>query len=91
MSDEAIKNEKPTNEKVQKIEEVAQKVVEGEIKKEATDKKIVKTDVGNQDGQNKCPKCGSGNWDDEYKEINHIKYRKFKCNDCGHKWKEETI
>ena len=38
----------------------------------------------------KCPKCGSGNWDDEYKEINHIKYRKFKCNDCGHKWKEET-
>ena len=39
----------------------------------------------------KCPKCGSGNWDDEYKEINHIKYRKFKCNDCGHKWKEETI
>ena len=59
MSDEAIKNEKPTNEKVQKIEEVAQKVVEGETKKEATDKKIVKTDVGNQDGQNKCPKCGS--------------------------------
>ena len=39
----------------------------------------------------KCPKCGSGNCDDEYKEINHIKYRKFKCNDCGHKWKEETI
>ena len=39
----------------------------------------------------KCPKCVSGNWDDEYKEINHIKYRKFKCNDCGHKWKEETI
>ena len=38
----------------------------------------------------KCPKCGSGNWNDEYKEINHIKYRKFKCNDCGHKWKEET-
>ena len=38
----------------------------------------------------KCPKCGSGNWDDEYKEINHIKYRKFKCNDCGHKWKEQT-
>ena len=37
MSDEAIKNEKPTNEKVQKIEEVAQKVVEGETKKEATD------------------------------------------------------
>ena len=39
----------------------------------------------------KCPKCGSGNWDDEYKEINHIKYRKFKCNDCGHKWKEQTL
>ncbi len=38
----------------------------------------------------KCPKCGSGNWNDEYKEINHIKYRKFKCNDCGHKWKEQT-
>ena len=39
----------------------------------------------------KCPKCGSGNWNDEYKEINHIKYRKFKCNDCGHKWKEQTL
>ena len=38
----------------------------------------------------KCPKCGSDNWNDEYKEINHIRYRKFKCNDCGHNWKEET-
>ena len=37
-----------------------------------------------------CPKCGSDNLSDEYKEINHIEYRKFKCNDCGHRWREEV-
>ena len=37
----------------------------------------------------KCPKCGSNNWSDEYKEINHIRYHIFKCNDCGHSWKYE--
>ena len=38
----------------------------------------------------RCPNCDSDNWSDECKEINHINYRIFKCNDCGHKWKEET-
>jgi len=37
--------------------------------------------------ERKCPKCGSNNLNDEYKEINHIEYRVFKCNDCGHSWK----
>ena len=60
MSDEAIKNEKPTNDEVQKIVKDAQKVLEGEIKKDKdSDKKIIKTDEGNKDGQDKCPKCGS--------------------------------
>ncbi len=35
----------------------------------------------------KCPKCGSNNWNYENKEINHIEYQIFKCNDCGHSWK----
>ena len=38
----------------------------------------------------KCIKCGSDNLSDEYKEINHKEYRKFKCNNCGHKWREEV-
>ncbi len=38
-------------------------------------------------GNKKCPKCGSDNWNDEYKVINHIKCRIFKFNDCGHSWK----
>ena len=37
-----------------------------------------------------CPKCGSDNWSDEYKELNHKEYRIFKCNDCGDKWREEV-
>ena len=38
----------------------------------------------------KCIKCGSDNLSDEYKEINHTEYRKFKCNNCGHRWREEV-
>jgi DNA-directed RNA polymerase subunit RPC12/RpoP len=38
----------------------------------------------------KCIKCGSDNLSDEYKEINHKEYRKFKCNNCGHRWREEV-
>ena len=38
----------------------------------------------------KCIKCGSDNLSEEYKEINHKEYRKFKCNNCGHKWREEV-
>ena len=41
-------------------------------------------------GNKKCPKCGSDNLSDEYKEINHKEYRKFKCNNCGHRWREEV-
>ena len=28
--------------------------------------------------------------DDEYKELNHVEYQMFKCNNCGHKWREEV-
>ena len=38
----------------------------------------------------KCIKCGSDNLSDEYKELNHKEYRLFKCNNCGHKWREEV-
>ena len=37
-----------------------------------------------------CIKCGSDNLSDEYKEINHKEYQLFKCNNCGHKWREEV-
>ena len=38
----------------------------------------------------KCIKCGSDNLSDEYKELNHKEYCLFKCNNCGHKWREEV-
>ena len=47
--------------------------------------KIVQTDVGAKDGQNKCPKCGST---DISLNVNNGKLR---CNFCRHEFEPEKI
>ena len=47
--------------------------------------KIVQTDVGAKDGQNKCPKCGAT-------DISlNIKNGKLRCNYCRHEFEPEKI
>lgn len=47
--------------------------------------KIVKTDIGSKDGQNKCPKCGSTDI-----SVN-AKTGKLRCNFCRHEFEPEKI
>lgn len=47
--------------------------------------KIVQTDVGNKDGQNKCPQCGSTDI-----SVN-AKTGKLRCNFCRHEFEPEKI
>jgi DNA-directed RNA polymerase subunit M/transcription elongation factor TFIIS len=47
--------------------------------------KIVKTDEGSKDGQNKCPSCGSTDI-----SIN-AKTGKLRCNFCRHEFEPEKI
>ena len=47
--------------------------------------KIVKTDIGSEDGQNKCPQCGSTDI-----SIN-AKTGKLRCNFCRHEFEPEKI
>lgn len=49
------------------------------------DVKVVKTDVGAKDGQNKCPKCGAT-------DISlNVKTGKLRCNFCRHEFSPEQI
>ena len=52
---------------------------------ENNEPKIVKTDEGSQDGQNKCPKCGSTDI-----SVN-AKTGKLRCNFCRHEFEPEKI
>ena len=47
--------------------------------------KIIKTDEGSKDGQNKCPKCGSTDI-----ELN-AKKGLLRCNFCRHEFEPETV
>ena len=47
--------------------------------------KIVKTDEGSTDGQNKCPQCGSTDI-----SVN-AKTGKLRCNFCRHEFEPEKI
>ena len=47
--------------------------------------KIVQTDLGNKDGQNKCPKCGSTDISLNTKTGN------LRCNYCRHEFQPEKI
>lgn len=49
------------------------------------DKKIVKTDIGAKDGQNKCPKCGST------EIITNVNTGKLRCQYCRHEFEPEKI
>lgn len=56
-----------------------------EQEKAASTPKIIKTDTGAQDGQNKCPKCGST-------EISlNVSNGKLRCNFCRHEFEVEKI
>ena len=49
------------------------------------DTKIVKTDIGNKDGQNKCPKCGAT-------DITlNVTNGKLRCNFCRHEFELEKV
>ena len=79
-------------EKENKAVEEAKKLVEkvSKVKKEATEEtptepKIVKTDVGAKDGQNKCPKCGAT-------DISlNVKKGLLRCNFCRFEFKPEKV
>ena len=47
--------------------------------------KVVKTDVGAKDGQNKCPKCGATDI------STNAKTGKLRCNFCRHEFEPEKI
>ena len=47
--------------------------------------KIVQTDIGNKDGQNKCPQCGSTDI-----SVN-AKTGKLRCNFCRHEFEPEKV
>ena len=47
--------------------------------------KIVQTDIGSKDGQNKCPKCGSTDI-----AVN-AKTGRLRCNFCRHEFEPEKI
>ena len=49
------------------------------------DKKVIQTDVGNKDGQNKCPKCGATD------VTLNIKSGKLRCNFCRFEFEPEKI
>ena len=52
---------------------------------QTNDVKIVKTDVGAKDGQNKCPKCGAT-------DISlNVKTGKLRCNFCRHEFTPEQV
>ena len=52
---------------------------------QTNDVKIVKTDDGAKDGQNKCPKCGST-------DISlNVKTGKLRCNFCRHEFNPEQV
>lgn len=52
---------------------------------QSLDRKIVKTDIGAKDGQNKCPKCGAT---DISLNVNNGKLR---CNYCRHEFDGQKI
>ena len=52
---------------------------------QTNDVKIVKTDDGAKDGQNKCPKCGAT-------DISlNVKTGKLRCNFCRHEFNPEQV
>ncbi len=52
---------------------------------ESEEAKIVKTDIGSKDGQNKCPKCGAT-------DISlNVKNGLLRCNFCRHEFEPEKI
>ncbi len=71
--DEATKNEMPTNEVKEE-----EKVVESATK-------VVQTDTGAKDGQNKCPKCGSTDI------STSIKAGRLRCNFCRFEFEPEKV
>lgn len=49
------------------------------------EKKIIQTDIGSKDGQNKCPKCGAT-------DISlNTKNGKLRCNFCRHEFEPEKV
>ena len=52
---------------------------------DSVEPKIVKTDVGAKDGQNKCPKCGSTDI------STNVKNGKLRCNFCRHEFELEKV
>ncbi len=78
--------EKPKN-VLDEAKKIAKETIEG--KKESTDKpeekRIVKTDVGAKDGQNKCPKCGAT-------DISlNVKKGLLRCNFCRFEFEPEKV
>lgn len=51
----------------------------------STEQTVVQTDVGNKDGQNKCPKCGSTDI------MTNIKTGKLKCQFCRHEFEAKKV
>ena len=54
-------------------------------KSKTNEPKIVKTDVGAKDGQDKCPKCGSTDI------MTNTKNGKLRCNFCRHEFEPEKV
>lgn len=76
-------NTNPTNEAQETIEKVEE--VNSSTSVESNQPKVVKTDEGAKDGQNKCPKCGAT---DISTNINSGKLR---CNFCRYEFEPEKI
>lgn len=85
MSNEAIKNEMPTSNEEKPVVDEAQKVVEENKNGETTNKKIIQTDIGNKDGQDKCPKCGSTDI------STNVKKGCLRCNFCRYEFDPQKL
>ena len=89
FEDEKIQNNTEGTESTNSVPlsvEEAQKIVSDMNTLESNDNiKIVKTDEGNKDGQNKCPKCGAT---DITLNVNNGKLR---CNFCRHEFEPEKV
>lgn len=67
------------------VNQLLNKQISNSDNNEVTKTKIVKTDIGAQDGQNKCPSCGSTDI-----SVN-AKTGKLRCNFCRYEFEPEKI
>ena len=73
----------PVGEVIEQVTEMVNPTEE--VVEDPNGPKVIQTDVGNKDGQNKCPKCGAT-------DITHnIKTGKLRCNFCRFEFEPQKV